>query len=268
MVDVAAYFWNDGRAPELIGRNKLTPSLYDWWSGSGRWGPSDRRWRDEALAQVPPLVAMVYATIQTKGDAKVAGDPEAVEDLAYWCAVVEHEFAVRNGRAEDAADEVALLEHARQEFDGRPAGSKRAGTRATVRYEAKQLKQTEDALLGRYATWLGDESIGSKTVTQGIRSIEVDGVDLERQRIIEAKGDASAAFVRMAIGQVLDYQRLWKVVAPPVILLPRLPDPDLVELVCSLGITLAYEVSDHVFAEREATGNLPAAASKGTAPLA
>jgi hypothetical protein len=74
---------------------------------------------------------------------------------------------------------------------------------------------------------------------------------LERSKIvIEAKTNSTREYVRLAIGQVLDYQNLLlnedEQVAP-AILLPQLPAKDLVELCSRLGIIIITENLDGGF---------------------
>jgi hypothetical protein len=62
--------------------------------------------------------------------------------------------------------------------------------------------------------------------------------------IIEAKPTTSREHVRLAIGQVLDYQNLLNregFALSPAVLLPQRPSEDLTELMSRLGITLVVE---------------------------
>lgn len=65
----------------------------------------------------------------------------------------------------------------------------------------------------------------------------------DRDWLVEAKKSSDRQYVRMAIGQVLDYCHLAAsagIDAEPVILLPQRPTNDLVGLIHSLGITLIH----------------------------
>lgn len=65
--------------------------------------------------------------------------------------------------------------------------------------------------------------------------------------VVEAKKSTGRAYVRMAIGQVLDYVHLARrsrLEAKPVILLPGRPEPDLKRLISNLGITLAVRTEN------------------------
>jgi len=81
----------------------------------------------------------------------------------------------------------------------------------------------------------------------GKSSIEPDLFIPSRGWIVEAKKSSGRAYVRTAIGQVLDYVHVAKgaeIDAIPAILLPGRPEPDLVELIAQLGITLLVRSGD------------------------
>jgi hypothetical protein len=69
-----------------------------------------------------------------------------------------------------------------------------------------------------------------------------DLFDVTAQVLYEAKGRADRNSIRLAIGQLFDYQRhLDPKPAALAILLPEAPSPDLQALIESVGITLVYE---------------------------
>lgn len=113
---------------------------------------------------------------------------------------------------------------------------------------ARVVTREEFVLQGDLAAWLG--SIGTPPALLPLRSS--DGVvhpDLfvpDRGWIVEAKRSTDREYVRMAIGQVLDYCHLATsagLPATPVILLPSRPPVDLTALVGALGITIIYRDS-------------------------
>lgn len=80
------------------------------------------------------------------------------------------------------------------------------------------------------------------TLRTGATAIKPDHYVKSRKWIVEAKKSEARPYVRLAIGQVLDYVALAKthnIEATPVILLPRRPIPDLVALLRTHGILLA-----------------------------
>jgi hypothetical protein len=65
--------------------------------------------------------------------------------------------------------------------------------------------------------------------------------------VVEAKASSAREYVRLGIGQVLDYVNLAKIQGiqmKPALLLPNLPTSDLKELVSDLGITLIVRDMD------------------------
>ncbi len=73
------------------------------------------------------------------------------------------------------------------------------------------------------------------------RSLVCDVFDETTRRLIESKSSCSREAIRMAIGQLLDYQRFED--SPPdrlVLLLPEVPRPDLVDLALGLEIDIVY----------------------------
>lgn len=65
-----------------------------------------------------------------------------------------------------------------------------------------------------------------------------DGFDRQTNTLIEAKASADRTDVRMAIGQLFDYQRHLAPGANLAVLLPTLPSIDLMDLLHELGITV------------------------------
>jgi hypothetical protein len=68
--------------------------------------------------------------------------------------------------------------------------------------------------------------------------------------VVEAKPSDAREFVRLAIGQVLDYANLSKIegqIMTPAILVPNRPAPDLCRLIEELGITLIYKNQEDKF---------------------
>jgi hypothetical protein len=65
-----------------------------------------------------------------------------------------------------------------------------------------------------------------------------------RQQMIEAKGSVSRSDIRMAIGQLFDYQHLEEGDPDLGLLLPEVPRPDLADLLHQLEITVIVPVGD------------------------
>jgi hypothetical protein len=111
--------------------------------------------------------------------------------------------------------------------------------------ESKEAELRETKLVRRYVKWLkhqGHESTGKRISlsTPGLH-LTVDLYDKTRDELIEAKSSAARPYVRLALGQVLDYSRFVSSAKQLAVLLPTRPVDDLVELLLSHGITCIYE---------------------------
>lgn len=111
------------------------------------------------------------------------------------------------------------------------------------------VSRVEFQLQSDFGRWLTDRGTPpsrlrlpvSGTIIEPDMFVEAEGW------VIEAKKSTGREYVRMAIGQVLDYThnaRSLDVGVTPMILLPATPDADLTELTADLGITLASRDGD------------------------
>ncbi|WP_286958931.1 hypothetical protein [Arsenicicoccus sp. UBA7492] len=110
---------------------------------------------------------------------------------------------------------------------------------------ARVVTRDEFALQGAFADWLtlGGTPPALLPLSSSDGVVHPDLFVPDRGWIVEAKRSTDREYVRMAIGQVLDYCHLATsagLSATPVILLPSRPSDDLVALLRSLGITLVY----------------------------
>jgi hypothetical protein len=116
---------------------------------------------------------------------------------------------------------------------------------STATYEASGAEggtrsRAEHALVRRYADWL--TAFGVKVVSRlyrvpGLaRPFLCDAFLPERNALIEAKSSDSREAIRMAIGQLLDYQHLEGTSPALAVLLPYEPNPDVRTFLDSLGI--------------------------------
>jgi hypothetical protein len=67
-----------------------------------------------------------------------------------------------------------------------------------------------------------------------------DLFDRTTNTLVEAKGSVARPAIRMAIGQLADYERLVKPTPKKLILVPQEPRPDLLNLITSQGIAVAW----------------------------
>jgi hypothetical protein len=105
------------------------------------------------------------------------------------------------------------------------------------------VTRLEFELQSEFGEWVASRGFAPHRLTLPIGNsrIEPDLYLPELAWIVEAKRSSGRAFVRTAIGQVLDYAFVAKksgVAGVPVILLPGRPDAELVELIRDLGIVL------------------------------
>ncbi|MEV4731174.1 hypothetical protein [Saccharopolyspora sp. NPDC049426] len=107
----------------------------------------------------------------------------------------------------------------------------------------REAKRREAQLVEEYETWLveqGHEVAGGQIERSGGRSsLHPDLYDVDADELVEAKATASRPDVRLALGQILDYARY----APEkrlAVLTPVRPEGDMVELLLSYGVSLAY----------------------------
>jgi len=117
--------------------------------------------------------------------------------------------------------------------------------RGELAYDTEQIVTREEFRLQvAFSRWLeaNETPPTDLTLGTGTTAIKPDHYVKSRKWIVEAKKSEARPYVRLAIGQVLDYVALAKthnIEATPVILLPRRPIPDLVALLRTHGILLA-----------------------------
>ena len=147
---------------------------------------------------------------------------------------------IQNEEADDAPT-VDLIDRA--VGDGEPSSY------TVVRID-ERTQDDEEALVGQYQA-----SINRQLRRQRIRPeagaafLFTDAFDDQRNLLIEAKAQSDRAYVRMAIGQLYDYQRFIRPEPDLALLLPDRPTQDLVGLILSLGIRLIYKTGEGEFLE-------------------
>ena len=115
----------------------------------------------------------------------------------------------------------------------------------------RQASRVEAALMKRYQEWRVSEGHG--VTGKGIllpgetKPLRIDLYDVDRAELIEAKGSAEREYVRLALGQVLDYARYVEH-EHLAVLLPEKPKMDLIDLLAGQGIRCIYEVTEGRFA--------------------
>ena len=117
-------------------------------------------------------------------------------------------------------------------------------TRANV----KRAKKREAKLLRRYQEWL--ERKGRKLRLVRYKNLKCDAFEEDHKNLIEAKSSPKREYIRMAVGQLLDYsyqgrESIGK--CNMAVLLPRRPDPHSVEWISRLQISLIWEERGRFF---------------------
>lgn len=119
-----------------------------------------------------------------------------------------------------------------------------------------EAERRESMLVQRYAKWL--EGLGHVVKQRTMKGVEhaaplrSDLYDLTTDELVEAKGSAARTYIRLAIGQILDYSR-YAHTKHRAILLPARPSEDMIDLLKSLNISCVFEQSRGKFERIEAT---------------
>jgi hypothetical protein len=115
--------------------------------------------------------------------------------------------------------------------------------------DERTVSRVEFQLQSDFGSWLSNAGTPPKRLPlrTGSVLIEPDMYIPERGWIVEAKKSTARGYVRTAIGQVLDYAHVARkagLSVTPVILLPGMPESELVELISRLQITLVVRAAD------------------------
>ena len=114
--------------------------------------------------------------------------------------------------------------------------------------EISRAENQLQAEFGLYLKNLGHEVLSHEFIFSGLRgSLKPDFWIKSLELVVEAKPSSAREFVRLAIGQVLDYANLARIEGRPMnpaILLPNRPPTDLLKLIKKLHITLIYKDAD------------------------
>lgn len=130
------------------------------------------------------------------------------------------------------------------------------GIRTASEYE---IEHKEKKLVNRYKQYLEKHNLGTLKkskifIPASNVNLETDGWVVETRTLLEAKAHSDREYIRMAIGQLLDYKRHHDPIPSKLaILLPELPHDDLVDLLFTQSIEIIYEKDDkfHVKKNKE-----------------
>ncbi|MBC6457061.1 hypothetical protein [Actinomadura sp. HBU206391] len=110
---------------------------------------------------------------------------------------------------------------------------------------SREAKLREASLVKRYVEWLKKQ--GCEVTRKRISlptpgsALTTDLYDETRSELIEAKSSAARPYVRLALGQILDYSRFVNSARQRAVLFPTRPVADLVRLLHSHGVVCIYE---------------------------
>jgi hypothetical protein len=105
----------------------------------------------------------------------------------------------------------------------------------------RPIKFEEARLVNDYIEWSGRPLMKRRYPIRSTGEILCcDAFDKSANELIEAKSSSTRDDIRMALGQLLDYRRHHE--APPrlAVLLPEIPNPDLVALLRAFGVSVIY----------------------------
>lgn len=218
----------------------------------------DQRWSDVDQAERGPGTALILVPgsgrRRNRPLSKVA-DPDGTSGS--WSRGIR--YLAPGGRA------FVHPNRAARPITRRPMKSVRVVTGPLERADAEEVevvsgaaertaRRTEQQLVRRYRDWVrgrGGDLVRVRFDLPDGRRLAVDGFDPSAHLMLEAKGSVRRNDIRMAIGQLFDYQRLMGEPVTLAVLLPEYPAVDIVELLHSLRITVIWPSSDR-FQERSA----------------
>jgi hypothetical protein len=122
-------------------------------------------------------------------------------------------------------------------------------------HEEREAERREQKLVNALAAHLmrkGHDVFRLKIVPEGeAKPIFCDLRDATAATLIEAKGSVSRGSIRMAIGQLADYQRFLDTKSTAAVLVPEKPRADLLALLESQGIEVIWPTGDGFRGQRE-----------------
>lgn len=157
-------------------------------------------------------------------------------------------------READASDTGDVSANSESELVGLEAVKESAYKRASQ--EEKIVVRREDELVKRYAASLG--AVGGQLKRWKVRPAETlltlytDPYHEPTRELYEAKASSKREDIRMALGQILDYER-WISPRPlkRTVLAPSKPPADLIGLLHAYGVGLVFETSEGNFERLE-----------------
>jgi hypothetical protein len=117
-----------------------------------------------------------------------------------------------------------------------------------TREMVRKAKKVEEELVGQYQKWLLGKN--RQLNVARYRGLRCDAYEEGRQNLVEAKSSVKREYIRMAVGQLLDYSYLGRAhLGSPkmAILLPRKPDIALFGWLSELNIRIIWKQRNEFF---------------------
>lgn len=123
-----------------------------------------------------------------------------------------------------------------------PPQNEQLDYRMQTRAQIIRAKKIESELVNRYRQWLKlqDRKLSKLTYHR----LRCDGYEVARHNLIEAKSSTAREYIRMAVGQLLDYAFQGKAMLgnpQMAVLLPNRPKEDVVAWLEALQISVIWE---------------------------
>jgi len=117
-----------------------------------------------------------------------------------------------------------------------------------TREMVRKAKKVEEELVGQYHKWLLGKNRQLNVACY--RGLRCDAYEEARRNLVEAKSSTKREYIRMAVGQLLDYSYLGRAdLGSPkmAILLPRKPDTSLFGWLSELNISIIWKQRNEFF---------------------
>jgi len=118
---------------------------------------------------------------------------------------------------------------------------------------ARAMEFAEAELLSEYRDWLDRDLVIRRYRIPTGETLVCDSFDAGANELIEAKCSATRPQVRMALAQLLDYRRHHTPPPGLAVLVPELPNDDLLALVHEFGVSVIWR-DNGIFSRVEPEG--------------
>jgi hypothetical protein len=114
--------------------------------------------------------------------------------------------------------------------------------------EPTVFQRLEGALVARFVQFKSKQGIVLRSIRfqplNWLGALRCDLYDADKSMLIEAKANCDRESIRLAIGQLADYRRLYGQPCRTAVLLPYRPHPDLIDLMNSQQVLPIWEDGD------------------------